>query len=237
MFAIDAQQHIHRPVGSDGLHARQPRQGGHQRVGAFAHGGHEGPGDCLAMANRGQARALHETRRARCIELDQLFDVGQQGLRCHQPAESPAGHLPGLAEGVRHHQPVVRVGHIEKRGRALTAIKDQPLIGFIRNHPDAQPPAVFDHHPLGIGRHHPAGRIAGRVDHQQAGVGRQCREQSIEVERPASGCRIDRQGNRLDAGPKHRGDRGQVGPQRHDGHHPVAGRQQGLRGQHEGGNA
>ena len=72
----------------------------------------------LAVAQRGDAGALDEHRRARRVVFDQLADLRHQRVGRDDPAEPPAGHQPRLREAVRADDACVAVGEVEERRRA-----------------------------------------------------------------------------------------------------------------------
>jgi hypothetical protein len=79
----------------------------------------------------------------------------------------------------------------------------------------------------------PAGGVAGRVDDQQPGPGRQRGQQAVQVQVPAAFGGRQRHPHHLGTQhPRHLAD---VGPQRRDGDHPVAGREQQLHRHHQAG--
>ena len=187
--------------------------------------------ESVGLRQRGQAGALHEHRRARGVELDQLADrVGQCG-RHHQPTQPPAGHQKALGEAVRHDQPVVGVGDVEKTRRRFSVPEEHPFVDLVRNDPGAGAAAVVEDGLLLGARQRPAGRIVRRIDQQHAGLRSHRAQQRVHVERPRASPNLER--HALHRGTQDGRLRGQVGPHRDHGHHLVAGAGQRLHRQHQ----
>jgi len=143
--------------------------------------------DGLTLLHCDHACPLDERRRAGCVVLEQLREVGYERRRRHDPAEPPSGHQPRLRERVRADHAIVGLRQIEerRRGRAFrAAFEVEPLVGVVGDDPDPVPAAVREDRALRFGRQRPPGRVVRRIDVHRARSGLERCEQSIDIERP-----------------------------------------------------
>ena len=183
-----------------------------------------------------QCAALREHRRAGCVELDQLADVQRHLGRKNQVAQAPAGHEEGFREALRDHQPVLRLGDVQKAGRRaggrVVAVV-QALVHLVRENPRARGAAVRQDGRLLLVRQRPAGGVVGRIDDQQACSRRDGGQQRRQVQLPGPLC-VGLQRHAAQARPHDQRLRGQVGPDGRDGHHLIPGVDQRLHGDDQG---
>ena len=133
------------------------------------------------VGDRRQAGLLHERRHAGMRRLDDLGDRVARALRHHQPAQPPAGHHPGLGKAVRHHHPVVRLGHVQQRRRGVAAVVDQARIHLVGDQPGAVLAAQRQDGRQLVVRRGPAGRVVRRVQDECARTLQQ-RVEPVEIQ-------------------------------------------------------
>ena len=112
----------------------------------------------FAIADRSDAGVLDKGRRAAGVELDELFDMGEEIGGHDHPAEPPTGHRPVFRKTVNNDQPVVRLRLIEKRRRRPVAV-DDAAIDFVADQPHAAAAREIEERGDFRGRDHPAGRV------------------------------------------------------------------------------
>ncbi len=147
----------------------------------------------VGRRQRGEAAALHEHRRARGVELDQLADRVEMAARQHHPAQPPAGHQEALRKAVHHHQAVVGVGDVEEAGRGGTVAEPDAFVHLVGDDPGAGAAAVLEDAPAarrasastrsGCWARSAAARVVAAVTASRS---------AVEVERPAPAVRLQR---------------------------------------------
>ena len=156
--------------------AGQRRQARQQRVAAGAQPPDQPGHEVVGLAQRGQAGALHEHRRARGVELDQLGER-RRGSPAARRASRGASRSSGSSSRscARRPEPVVRARRCRgssARTRRAGAGEEDALVDLVGDDPGAGRAAVVEQRLLlGTGER-PAGRVVRRVDEQHTGARR-----------------------------------------------------------------
>ena len=185
----------------------------------------------LAVPEHGDAGGLHESGCAGDVVLGEHRQGGFEARRCRDPAEPPAGHGPGLGEGVDRDDQVVGFDVAQGIGGVRLAVTEA-RVGVVGDEPDAVAPAVLDDGVQFLGADRPARGVAGTVQEQQPGVGRDVVHEPLDVECPATAGRA--QGVLHHEGAADAQRLADVGPGRAENHGAVARIDQCLGDQGEG---
>ena len=229
---LNPKEGVHAGVRRGEFDSGQCRELRHERVAAFFQPLHQRRNRVACTGQCGDPGALHERRRARRIEFDELAQCVHRVLRRDQPAQAPARHHEALRKTVRDDEPVVGQRDVEETRRAaLSGNVIEPLIDFVGDDPGAGAPAVREERLLLGAAQRPAGRVVRRVHEQHARLGSHHVEQALQVQAPRAGLGSKRYG--LDDGAEDSRLRSQVRPDRHDGNDFVTRVEQGLHREHQ----
>src|SRR5258706_401015 len=98
----------------------------------------------FSVPHRGQPGPLDEDGRAGRVVLDELREIRRELARHDQPAQPPAGHQPGLGEGVGADDAILALADLQERRRDAVAGEVKALVAVVGEDPDAVPAAALE---------------------------------------------------------------------------------------------